>query len=208
MTKEELFSVKAEVLTSGLYRKVMLANRVNFFEGDRSQKNALEAVYGVEKVKIATNLYNSRYKRSQRVESHISMMLQLPNCEWVFATLTFSDETLKSTSFQTRRKYVSRWCKEVSAIYVANVDYGEDNGREHYHAVLCNIVSKEAKAKWDKYGFSFFEKIRVKKSKNPTLAVSRYITKLTAHALKETASRGLTRVIYSKRLRIDFSQEF
>lgn len=206
MTKQELFSLKSEIFDSGLYRKVKIANKINFRQGDRAPKEALEAVYGVEAVKIATNMYNASYKRFKRVLGHIQNLSTLPNVELVFCTLTFSNEVLSSTTAQTRRRYVSRWCKSVSALYVANVDYGDSNGREHYHAIVCNIVTKEAKKAW-KYGFSWFERVRVNKC-NSEARVSRYITKLTSHALKESTKCGQTRVIYSKRLNVDFNQEF
>lgn len=206
MTKQELFSLKSEIFDSGLYRKVKIANKINFRQGDRAPKEALEAVYGVKAVKIATNMYNASYKRFKRVLGHIQNLATLPNVDLVFCTLTFSDEVLASTTAQTRRRYVSRWCKSVSPLYVANVDFGSKNGREHYHAIVCNIVKKEAKEAW-KYGFTWFERVRSNKCHSEE-RVSRYITKLTSHALKESTKVGQTRVIYSKRLRVDFSQEF
>jgi len=201
------YKIKASIFETGLYDEVKKANRINFRYGDRGPKNDLEAIYGDFLVRMATNMYQANNKRYNRVLKHIDNLLSLPGCEWVFCTLTFNDETLANTSPATRRKYVARWCKKVSAIYVANVDYGKKNNREHYHAIVCNLVDKEANEAWKKYGFTWFRRIKADRD-CPKERLSKYLTKLTAHALKETAKSGLIRIIYSRRCNVDWSQLF
>ena len=59
---------------------------------------------------------------------------QAPGFTW-FCTLTFGPEILASTTAETRAIYVKRFLKATFGAYVANLDYGGKNGREHYHAV-------------------------------------------------------------------------
>lgn len=128
------------------------------------------------------------YARVKRLKNRISNMLCQGRC--YFLTLTFSDDTLDKTSEQTRRKYVTLFLKTLTDTYVANVDYGSQNGREHYHAVI--LADSVNMTGWDKYGFSKAQKIA---SEADYVPVAKYISKLTNHAVKAT-TRGC-RAIYS-----------
>lgn len=137
-----------------------------------------------------TNLLNhSRYKRKQRIKSKIEKLVLQGSS--TFITLTFTDNVLDKTTEQTRRKYVSRYCKLNSDFYVGNIDYGDKTHREHYHAVLRvgNYSS------WN-YGFMKTKQIR-SKSKDLN-KVSKYVAKLTNHAIKKSGE--LKRIIYSKNI--------
>lgn len=131
-------------------------------------------------------LARSKIRKAQKVREKISDLVM--NKEAVFLTLTFRDDIFDKTTPQTRRRYVSRFLKGVSGQYVANIDFSPDVGREHYHAVITQRVNLKD---WS-FGFAYAEKIRCHKS--DLTRVSKYITKLTAHALKVDA----TRLIYSR----------
>ena len=137
-------------------------------------------------IDCALLLMDSKRRKAKKVRDKISDLVLTGKA--VFLTLTFTDSVLASTSPQTRRRYVSRFLKGVSGQYVANIDFSPDIGREHYHAVITSRVDLKS---WC-YGFSFAEKMRC--HKNDLARVSKYITKLTAHALKIDA----TRLIYSR----------
>ena len=112
------------------------------------------------------------------------------NC--LFLTLTFTDDVLNSTSFDTRKKYVLRFLNNLKCAYVGNVDYGSQNGREHYHCVVSidNVSCND----W-LYGAINFKRIINKNS----LALAKYVAKLTNHALKETTNNS--RIIYSRKFK-------
>lgn len=131
-------------------------------------------------------LVDSKKRKAKKVKDKISDLLL--NNQAYFLTLTFRDEVLQNTTPQTRRTYVRKFLKSVSDKYVANIDFSPDIGREHYHAVILNRIDLKS---WS-YGFAFNEKVR--SHKNDLERVSKYITKLTAHALKVNA----TRLIYSR----------
>lgn len=164
-------------------------------EVDLDYKRIIE-FYGQEYIDKARSINNSNYQRYKRIKHRIEMYLDLGTC--VFVTLTFTDEVLRSTNEVTRRKYVSRFLKAVSLHYVANIDYGGENGREHYHAVvLCDQIDDS----WP-YGFTWFEKVHKTGDKKK---LAQYICKLTNHSLKATTRRST--YIFSKDIEnIDFSK--
>ena len=89
---------------------------------------------------------------------------------------------------ETRRRYVRHFLDDYGA-YVANIDFGAKNGREHYHAILqCSSVDCSL---W-RYGNLDFKRVLTPNSQ----AISKYISKLTNHALKET-TKGFN-IIYSR----------
>lgn len=150
----------------------------SFFEDDEAKAIYREA----EKINLAY------YARVKRLKNRIAAMLLSGQC--YFLTLTFTDDVLQSTTDKTRRRYVTRFLKSQSDIYCANIDYGTQNGREHYHAVVkADTIDMTP---WDKLGFSNAKKIA---SADDYAPIAKYISKLTNHAIKAT-TRG-TRAIYN-----------
>lgn len=139
-----------------------------------------------------TKIEHSSCKRAMRLRSRIESMLLNGQC--LFLTLTFNDETLNQTSAETRRKYVSRFLKSFNCQYVANIDFGKENGREHYHAVI-NASRIELK-EWRCYGNINVERIRNNNIALSKTRLSKYIAKLSNHAIKETTKRCC--LIYSR----------
>ena len=145
--------------------------------------------YGYSTYKVATNVNHASYKRTARLKERIREAVASGSA-W-FITITFSPETLAKTNEKTRRVYVSRWLKSLTPFYVANIDYGKNKGREHYHAV---ITSDERPPKTWSYGF--IDILKVKTTENDTKRISKYISKLTNHAIKNTTKSK--RIIYSR----------
>lgn len=155
--------------------------------------------------RITQNLNKARYNRSTKLKDEITKLFSLFPCS--FVTLTFSDTTLNKCSLETLKKYVKRYLKSQCKYYIANVDYGRKNERIHFHAV---VASQEIDlAPWRKYGAINISKIALpvgcslevtdcyldeKASK-----IGKYISKLTNHAIKETAKANY--VMYSEGLK-------
>lgn len=144
-------------------------------------------------VKVCDNLNKARYKRSNRLENYIEKMLTYGQCS--FLTLTFKDDVLENTKESSRRKYVTRYLAMFSPFYIANIDYGGLNGREHYHVVIMHKKKIDLSIWREKYGRIDLEPIRVKNAD----CLSKYMTKLTNHAIKDTGRSK--RVIYSDRIK-------
>lgn len=128
-------------------------------------------------------------KRCQRLRNVLEQMFEIGNC--IFVSLTFRDDVLDSTTAETRRRYVTRALKAMSDVYVANIDYGELNEREHYHGIV--VSDKIDFTLWD-YGWIFAE--RCIDSQQSIDKLSEYIDKFVNHALKQGTKRR--NVIYSK----------
>lgn len=141
---------------------------------------------------------NANYKQTARLRKKIKHMLESSqNC--VFLTLTFTDDVLATTTPQTRRKYVSRFLNDHATEYIANIDFGGKNGREHYHAV-CN--SRVNPKDWE-YGNLDVKIVRYNPDKPDATRLAKYVCKLTNHAIKETTKRCA--LIYSRKVRAERS---
>lgn len=132
---------------------------------------------------LARSINNSNYKRVNRLNDRIQRYLSMGVCVWL--TLTFNEDTLTNTTEEQRRKYVVRYLKKQSTYYVANIDYGKSTEREHYHAlVVTDYVDMN---QW-KYGFAYTE--RVKNHCSTSVKLSKYVSKLTNHAIKDSTRRS------------------
>lgn len=154
---------------------------------------------------VLRKLSNSNIAKSSRLRKKIELMIKKP-C--VFLTLTFSDNTLHNTSVKTRRKYISRFLDSTCAYYIANIDYGDNHiytdlhgilrratGREHYHAIIqTDFVDISL------YNLGWLNVERVYCKTDSDKKLSKYITKLTNHAIKESTKRQ--NLLYSKKYKI------
>lgn len=190
---------KRAVLDSGLVEEYREAHR-EAWRGILEPQEAFRDFYGQDIFEIARNFATGQRKRAQRCKARTGEFVEHGNA-W-FITLTFKDDVLVSTSRQTRRKYVSRFLKSVSSRYVANIDFGRENEREHYHAII-ESESKPNLEAWQKaYGFTDCKKVR--NSETDVLKTAKYTAKLSLHALKSSTSNdgklGAPRLIYSRNI--------
>lgn len=137
----------------------------------------------------ATLINHARYKRKKRIKTKIEKLVLDGNS--TFITLTFNQNVLAATSELTRRRYVSRWCKENSDFYVSNIDYGDKTHREHYHAVL-------RVGNYSNWKYGFMSKKVIRSESKDLEKISKYVSKLTNHAMKKSGK--LKRIIYSKNI--------
>lgn len=191
------YKLKGHLLASGVYRTYksnikpfrlkQLGYSVNDFDYSRSLM-ALKGI-GLDNIKECIKIEDATWSRLKRLKERISSYMAKGQC--LFVTLTFNDECLNSTSEKTRRKYVTRYLKDNAIYYLANIDYGSKNDREHYHAVV--VAEKISFKEWRKNGNINAKKIR---QTSDYEKVSKYINKLTNHAIKHTNKRQC--LIYSK----------
>ena len=141
---------------------------------------------------LLMSMKTSRYSRKRRIQKRIQKYIQ--EGKGAFYTLTFRDHVLASTSEDTRRQYVRRWLSLNFKQYVANIDFGDKNEREHYHAVVNledGVLPEEWPHGFHKVQFVAFEGV-------DDTRISKYMSKLTNHALKQ--SGHLKRIIYSRKI--------
>ena len=133
--------------------------------------------------------YDNYRKKNQRARQKIESIIQSGNA--LFLTLTFTNDVLASTISKTRKTYVSRFLKQNCIEYIANIDFGSKNGREHYHAV----VSVENKLDYSKWKFGALNGLKIRFN-SKAIAMAKYINKLSNHATKSTTKNS--RLIYSR----------
>ena len=143
------------------------------------------ACFDSETLDKANKLINARKQKAKRVRKRLDEILKN---DALFLTFTFTDETLQTTTFEFRKRYIRDWLSKLNCPYVANLDFGKKNGREHYHAVVA-ISSVD----FSSYSLGSLNGIKIK-SGSSSIALSRYIVKLTSHCLKNTART----IIYSR----------
>lgn len=185
--------LKSSLIQDGQLQEFEKANKLCSL-GDYEPLTEFREVYGDTIFKCCASLSHSKYRKRKNIETRFTDKIE--NSRAVFITLTFKDEVLANTSEKTRRRYVSRFLKEQCEEYVANIDYGTKNEREHYHA-LCmtkDLNNNLDFSKWNKYGIINGEKVRV--GKKNSVKVSQYVAKLSQHALKHSCR--LPRFIWSR----------
>ena len=138
------------------------------------------------------NFNKARDCRTYRVKKRIQNYVLTGKA--IFLTLTFTDDTLNKTNQKTRCRYVKKFLSEECKAYVANIDFGSKNGREHYHAV---ILPESDMIDYSKWSYGAINGKRIHNTEKDLKKVAKYITKLTSHAVKETTGYG-QRIIYSR----------
>ena len=137
-------------------------------------------------IRECQRIFDAHRSRSSRVRKRISLMLEKP-C--IFLTLTFTDEMLSNTQSSTRRRYIVGFLSQFGVPCIANKDFGKLNGREHYHALI-----QISNIDYSLYDYGAINGKRVVQSSDTDIKLSKYISKLTNHAIKETTKNS--RIIY------------
>lgn len=207
------YSLKKDILESGLYSLYLQFRKYIYREyGKRTEKEIELALNGYGKLAVlikhclittysvlfndgdlslykeCVKLYNANKARLRRIKKRVSSMLE-NDC--LFLTLTFSDKTLNTTTREERREYIVKTLKTYSNVYVANIDFGKKNKREHYHALV-----QVDKVDYSLYCLGSINGKKVITKDCTSDRVAKYIAKLSNHAVKSTTCR--TALIYSR----------
>lgn len=146
------------------------------------EKDCLEMWQEAQKINKAS------YRKKKYLQDKIEKMLLKGKC--VFLTFTFTDKILDTTKVYTRRQKVRRFLSAYNCEYVANIDYGVKNEREHYHAII-----QTDKVDFKKWSYGALNGKTIAKTSD-SIKLAKYIAKLTNHAIKQTA-KGC-RIIYDR----------
>lgn len=206
--KKPDYAFKAECLKSG---KVEISKKVDAalyfarsntpppsfplsFDYDAALQILYDETSTPEKAKVwfeCMRINDAFYHRVSHLKYKVAGLISQPS---VFLTFTFRDDVLENTKANTRRQRVIRLLKSFGVPYIANIDFGKKNHREHYHALL-QVPKIDCKAVIKQYGYGAIkcEKVR---SVDDFTQISKYISKLTNHAIKETTKRSA--IIYSR----------
>ena len=84
--------------------------------------------------KECKRIYHAKICRTNRLKKRVEKMLSSGQC--IFLTITFNNKVLGNTSSRSRRDYVRKYLNSLCCPYVGNIDFGKNNKREHYHALV------------------------------------------------------------------------
>lgn len=188
-SKEE---IQNALCSSGLLQAIRLS-RSQAFRGFYSLQDALRQVLGADFWRVGARACVSQARKRKRTKAKTADIV-LGGCS-AFFTFTFTDECLRSTTPQTRRRYVARFLRRYCSCYVANIDYSPEKDREHYHAI-ASLKDFKGGAPLEKWKHGFMSATRIKCHNTDLTRVTRYITKFTNHALK--LGEKAPRLIYSR----------
>lgn len=118
------------------------------YDHDKSKNDALSKIvwysfpvvytdFEEKRTRVHSDFIDLKRKRA-RYHSYIEGMTAL-DFELYLVSLTFNDEVLEATNAETRKKYVTRYLNETCFDWFACIDFGKENGREHYHAIVSYI---------------------------------------------------------------------
>lgn len=204
------YKYKSIILKTDLCKRISAIDKrtyLNAIEGIVGDKELddkyfdLLMSYDYKAISEARKINKASYGRVKRLRERVADMLTNGHC--IFATFNFSDDVLNNTSADTRKQYVRKYLKSFNCQYIANIDFGTDKeytdrkgikrkgtSREHYHAL---VRIDKLPMTWQ-YGYSFLEHVRIKDKTD--IKLSKYISKLSNHAIKETTKRCC--LIYSR----------
>lgn len=194
--------MKNSLITSGVYQ-LFLDTKKQFYLLNldyNNEQNYLSIIPDIDAIKECFKIYRANRQRKYNNWNEI--------CKWyyaiknlkthkkyklVFGTLTFNDKTLKNTSERTRTRYITKFLSENTFHYIANIDFGEKNNREHYHFIAMIKENIDLK-KWS-YGGNKIQNIPLKKK--DIKSTKNYLLKLNNHSYKSSTRQK--RIIRDRR---------
>lgn len=191
------FELKSKLLQSGAVKAFKAKSKQDFrllMYGEQTEISPVHIrilnALTTDELKECERINHAHLERNLRLKKRIRLIFKFKEVK--FITLTFTDEILAKTSQETRKKYVKRYLNSFAFDYVANIDYGSLNGREHYHAVVGYDILLTT-PKWE-YGFSYIQ--NVTKCEKTDEILAKYVSKLTNHAIKNTTKGN--KIIYAR----------
>ena len=158
----------------------------------KRKKTLLERLEKYNTRKALDTWNNSNYRSKKLLHDRVKIIVNQPNA--YFITFTIADKYYGFNRLTYQRKVKEALLQ--ASLYIANEDYGEDNGRYHIHALVLFPFHYDYTPKnhylqqiW-RYGGIDFESIHTANDE----AITNYINKFTSHAIKKTTAR----LIYSR----------
>lgn len=159
-----------------------------FFPNAKPFENEKEFLEVLRAIKKEEDKIKSKRAKRKRIKKKLEEWEQ--KGDLYFTTITFNNETLEKSK-EERRKDIIRDLNTTSDNYIANIDYGDLRGREHYHALVLNLNQEKLREIRKQKGFIQATKV----SRTLGLAID-YCMKLTNHALKDSADG---KIIYCRK---------
>ena len=164
-----------------------------------------------EQKRTLYDVYNEN-KRFYNAVSYAKKMSECKAFDYVLITLTFSNDSLEFQCEKTRKQYVSRFLNANTVDYIACIDYGKKNQREHYHAIalvepMAVYLDKGKHYKFYNEWNGGFHLVTQIESNNSDSAV-RYAMKAVRYAFKSGNKVFHKRKPYKSKLHFDYAHDW
>lgn len=159
-----------------------------------------------------------RKQKRNRTKNKFFEMIKIKNMipektTIVFGTMTLDEKHIKQKE-DTYIRNIHKWLKEHFIYAILNKDFGEKNGREHYHFIGITTEELEDKNKKSKKGYKEYELVNKNYTLGfePTLLIVNlneenikqtvnYLLKLNNHSTKNTA-KSRVRIVKTTKSRV------
>lgn len=171
---------------------LLLSNLINY---NKSRYLSFKNGCFFEKDEHFERLLCARYMKVSRIKKRIVFLLsRFKYC--YFCTFTFDNNYLSRTD-RTKKDLIKHTINNFSSDvkYILNIDYGKKTEREHYHAIVCTNNSLNFRSYLKKYYPFLSGADLINNSKDDFIRLSKYINKLTNHAIKSTVKNS--RIYYN-----------
>lgn len=187
---ERAISVKKRYDLEQEYVKVdedlYIVKGISYYDSCKYKSNLLYNYIDLNFYNKIINFNRNLSAKKRRCRAKLNEMCK--NFHYVyFMTYQLYDDVL-ALKDETQKKLVSKWLKGKSDMYVLNIDYGAEKGRKHFHAVFGTNDKIPYKSLESNITLELIPNRLDDKER-----ISKYITKLSAHAVKlSTKNQRLT----------------
>lgn len=155
-------------------------------------KNGIIPIF---KDKVFDSVLSSRYQKVSRIKKRFVYLINRYK-NLYFITFTFDDDHIKLCD-RSRKDLIksSLYSFDKNIKYILNIDYGKKNERLHYHCIVATNENGNLKDfLQNNYPcFTYTERIRF--SADDVRRTTKYINKLSNHAIKDTTKKS--RILYN-----------
>lgn len=204
---------KYEIINDGTYEEFLRRKKELFEGGFDSHMKCLYEMYfdNLETVDECFKIYYANKQRKYNNWNELCKWLfaienfnSFKNYKIVFGTLTFRDDVLEKTCKRTRARYITKFLSQETYHYIANIDFGKENDREHYHFVAM-IEKKMNLQNWI-YGGNKVNIVPI--DKNEMQSVKNYLLKINNHSYKESTKQSRILRDRNKDKQVDYYAKF
>lgn len=170
--------------------------RENVERAKNPQIDYLELYESFLSLPIGKDAYRTNtnaWKREKRLRGRVRYMFQTKRPVF-FLTFTFNNESLSHYSEKHLKRAVLKWVHNFADIFIVNKDFGSQNARLHYHAL---VVAKSDFVDLSTWSLGYFFARVCGKRASDIANLGAYVAKLSRHAIKESAATD-ERIVYSR----------
>lgn len=189
--------LRKAIIEDGTLKDYTKKRREKVYSGQLESITAEEFEMTEETIQECERARKCRNMQRVKIQNHIDYLVNKTDLDIYFGTWTFTDKALQLKP-ETRKKAITRLLGKTCEDYITNIDYGEENGREHYHGVIAlqpgtyqKRVERDKEGHphikidiLDEYNLGWYGLEQIWNTDKDSELLAKYITKLTQHSIK------------------------